>query len=257
MMGLETEPDLSGEVRLERSVFSEWVDFGANQSSQCPCAQAVMQYVEGQQGEELRGSVTGDTAWELCCRNLAREEPVHTLGTREVAQLIVYWLDEKALPWSMRDTIYKGMQEDLEKRGKTVQTEADENAMKSRWVRQRVHGELDATREAYIGRSQDTAVDLDVDFDMPEAQQVSLTAESEQEAARLLEELAGTESQECHTASVPGASSRANSDPEHEEPPLRTSQLRVGSGDGSPMIYTPFRPRVICGMVEHSGSSGS
>ena len=63
------------------------------------------------------------------------------------------------------------------------------------------------------------AVDLDIDFDMPEAQQVSLTAESEQQAARLLAEVAGTDSQESHVASVPGASSRATPDPEHEEPP--------------------------------------
>ena len=34
-----------------------------------------------------------------------------------------------------------------------MQTEADEHGMKSRWVKQRVHGELEATREAYVGRS--------------------------------------------------------------------------------------------------------
>ena len=101
------------------------------------------------------------------------------------------------------------------------------------------------------------AVDLGIDFDMPEAQQVSLTAESEQQAARLLAELTGTDSQENHVASVPGASSRATPDPEHEEPPLLISRLIVGSVVGSPMIYKQFRTRLICRMVLHSGFSGS
>ena len=87
------------------------------------------------------------------------------------------------------------MWEDLEKRGKTVQTEDDKRAIKSRWVRQRVHGELDATREAYVGRSKDAPMDLEVEGDIPEAQQESLNAQTEREATSLKMELAGNDPQ--------------------------------------------------------------
>ena len=131
----------------------------------------------------------------------------------------------------MRQVIYKDMQEDLAKRGKTVQTEADEHGMKSRWVKQRVHGELDATREAYVGRSQDAPMDLEVEGDIPEAQQESLNAQTEREATRLLMELAGNDPQERPAATVPEASSRSFSHPEPEDSPRGTSQPGIGSGD--------------------------
>ena len=72
----------------------------------------------------------------------------------------------------------------------------------------------------------------------------------------MLAELTGTVSQESNVASVPGASSRATPDPEHEEPPLLISRLIVGSVVGGPMIYKEFRTRLICRMVLHSGFSG-
>ena len=93
-----------------------------------------MRYALDQQGLELRGAVTGDTAWELCCRILSQPDDAKSLGTRELAQLIVYWLgpdqDQKnQLPSDMRLTIYKGMLEEHTGRGKRVETEPDELAM--------------------------------------------------------------------------------------------------------------------------------
>ena len=55
--------------------------------------------------------------------------------------------------------------------------------MQSRWVRQLIHRELDLAREAWLGSATDVPVDLDIEF---EEQHVSMTAESEQEAAKLL-----------------------------------------------------------------------
>ena len=90
------------------------------------------------------------------------------------------------LPEQMRSAIYKGMQEELLDRGKRVETASDEQKMMSRWVKQLVHEELDATREACLGRFDHLPLDLDVDFEMVEPQQLSITAEAEGEAARLL-----------------------------------------------------------------------
>ena len=58
--------------------------------------------------------------------------------------------------------------------------------MTSRWVRQLIHRELDLAREAWLGSATDVPVDLDIEFEMQEEQHVSMTAESEQEAAKLL-----------------------------------------------------------------------
>ena len=92
-----------------------------------------------------------------------------TLGSRDLAQLLVYWLDKKYVPEEMATTIYDGMVPDLFDRGKRVETEGDETAMKCRWVKQLVHRELDVAREEWLGRAEDVLVDLDVDFEMQEA----------------------------------------------------------------------------------------
>ena len=59
---VEAEADLNGEVRLDRSVFSEWITLGQANPTQCPCAVALMRYAFDQQGQEIRGAVTGETA---------------------------------------------------------------------------------------------------------------------------------------------------------------------------------------------------
>ena len=62
-------------------------------------------------------------------------------------------------------------------------------AMKSRWVKQLIHRELDMLRESYLGIAHDVAVDLDIDFEMAAVQQASVVAESEQEAAKIKTDL--------------------------------------------------------------------
>ena len=196
MLEQSVAEDLSGEVRLERVVFSEWLDSRQKNRERYPCAVALMRYAIDQQGLELRGAVTGDTAWELCCRLLSQPDNARSLGTSTLAQLIVYWLGPDTdgsiqLPAEMRQAIYKGMQEDLIGRGKRVETASDEQAMQSRWVKQLIHRELDQVREAWLGSAVDMPVDLDVDFEMQEPEHASMVAESEKEAAKLLTKVAG------------------------------------------------------------------
>ena len=204
MLDHEERVDMSGDVRLDRSVFSEWLRFGLAASERCRCAAALMRYAVDQQGFDLRGAVTGDTAWELCCRLLSQPADAKSLGTRELAQLLVYWLEERQLPTEMGPAIYQGMLEELHERGKRVETLDDEQAMKSRWVKQLIHGELDLAREAWLGSAKDAPVDLELDFEMQEPQQMSMAAESEQEAAKVLNALAvdgaqGVAGQSCNT----------------------------------------------------------
>ena len=111
--------DLSGEVRLDREVFTVWLHMCQMTAGRCPCAAALMRYAIDQQGMELRGAVAGDTAWELCCRILGHHEDTKSLGSREIAQLLVYWFEERQLPAEMSDAIYQGMLEDLRERKKT------------------------------------------------------------------------------------------------------------------------------------------
>ena len=58
--------------------------------------------------------------------------------------------------------------------------------MKIRWVKQLLHGELDSVRETWLSTAADAPIDLEVEFEMPEQEQQPITAESEQEAAKVL-----------------------------------------------------------------------
>ena len=209
MLDPQEHVDLDGEERVSCELFCAWVDLGRRSAAQCPCAAALLRYALDHQGAELRGAVAGDTAWELCCRLLSHPADVHTLGTRELAQLIVYWVEELQVPAEIGATLYNGMVEELQARGKRVATEQDEQAMKSRWVKQLLSRELDLTREALQHGAEEALADLDVDFDMQEPQQESLAMESEQQASALQAQLRGVPApsgrpggwgQECHEA---------------------------------------------------------
>ena len=63
--------------------------------------------------------------------------------------------------------------------------------MKCRWIKQRMHGELDITREVWLSRQEEAPVDLEVEFEMHETEQQSVIVQSEKAASRLLVKLGG------------------------------------------------------------------
>ena len=185
MLEQEERVDLRGDVRVDREMFLHWLSSGEDSRGQHHCALALQRCARDQLSAEDRGDDMRAVAWDLCCRSLSRTPDARTLGTSELAQLLVYWLEEGLLPAQMRQAIYTGMQEELLGRGKRVETAGDEQAMMSRWVKQLMHGEL----EACLSNCDHLPVDLDVDCEMLEPQQPSMTAEAEGEAGRLLSAL--------------------------------------------------------------------
>ena len=115
-----------------------------------------------QQSIDYRGSVSADTAWDLCCRLLS-VQPQHTkLSTRDTSQLLVYWLEERQVPVQMGELVYAGMLPDLRSREKRVESVEDEQLMKCRWVRQAIHAELDSVREKWAAGGEGLPVDFEV-----------------------------------------------------------------------------------------------
>ena len=187
--------DLTGSVHIPEATFMTWMACGVNDggdfdTAAYPCARAIMRYAVDQQGVELRGAVTGDTAWELCGRLLTGGTSTRSLSSTDLAQLIVYWLEQGHLPDQMRQVLYKGMVEDLTQRGKTCQTELDSQAMQCRWVKLLLHGELDAVREGCAARGDAPPVDLAVEGGLLEcAGAEPATVEAERQAEAITEQL--------------------------------------------------------------------
>ena len=223
--------DLAGEVHISQDVFAAWFASGGALPMQRPCAAIIHRYALDQQGLDFRGSVAGDTAWELCCRLLSLQPDQTKLGTRDIAQLLVYWLSESQVPSQMRDAVYGGMEADLDSRGKRVETEDDEQLMKCRWVRQLIHGELDAVRETCAAAGEDLPVDFEVDGEILEGQQKPANAEAREQATALLRDLQaqGHGAQSSLADSVAGAFADAplneDADVDGEEP---NSHLIIG-----------------------------
>jgi hypothetical protein len=162
MLEQEESVDLDGEVHIPQETFALWYASGETSATLRPCAAVVCRYTMDQQGLDFRGSVSADTAWELCCRLLSLEPRQNKLGTRDLAQLLVYWLEEGHVPAQMAHMVYHGMLADLQARNKSCVTEEDDQLMKCRWVRQAVHAELDCIREECAAQGQDLPVDLEV-----------------------------------------------------------------------------------------------
>ena len=72
-------------------------------------------------------------------------------------------------------------------RGKTAQTEHDMRLLKCRWVKQQLHGELDALREECAALGQELPIDLEVEGGLVQAEEESATLEAEKEAAAVLQ----------------------------------------------------------------------
>ena len=162
MLEQEETVDLNGEVHLSQEVFAVWFDSGATVGTQKPCAAIVHRYALDQQGVDIRGSVSADTAWELCGRLLSLQPQQDKVSTRDLAQLLVYWLEERQVPHQMGEEVYEGMLADLSARSKRVETAEDEQLMKCRWIRQAIHLELDSVREEWAAAGEGMPVDFEV-----------------------------------------------------------------------------------------------
>ena len=180
--------DLTGEVRIDRKMFCTWLLASREASDPWPCAEAVWRDAIDVLEVDLRGAVTAESVWDLCCRHPPFLEDAESFGSRDLASLIVYWLDS-TLPGEMSASMYVGALPELHQRGKTVQTDDDSMNMKLRWVKQLLHRELDSAREEFHDCSEEVAVDLQVSFDMCEMQQQSITEETERQALWLKESL--------------------------------------------------------------------
>lgn len=84
------------------------------------------------------------------------------------------------------------MEDDLPKRGKTCQTDDDEQCMKVRWLRLSIHAELDQVREARGESQQDLTVELESSTVMADSVAPSITEEAEKEAKEVMAALKET-----------------------------------------------------------------
>ena len=130
------ECDLRGEELVKPELFHAWLACAdaptqrkgcVNTSAgRCPCATVLSCFVTNTQGEDARGNIAGDIAWEVVCRHLERskdtangEEFAAVLGTISLAALVAHEIDSGSAPEELRQRIYEGMSSDLQRRGKS------------------------------------------------------------------------------------------------------------------------------------------
>jgi hypothetical protein len=185
----QRQGDLAGELNVERRLFATWIDVAVEkQAEDCaayPCAEALYAYVCEAQREDFRGSVSGDTAFELCYREAylkdvpATENPM--MGTQHITVLLYHLMeDKKLIPPDIKLRIQDGALQDLHDRGKSLEAARDEYDMWIRWIKLRVHEELEAVRDA-----KDLPTELEVFGGVAEAEEESHQAAAETVATQL------------------------------------------------------------------------
>ena len=114
----------------------------------------------------------------------------------------------------------------MKERGKSVATEDDEQEMKCRWMKQRMHSELDMTRDVWLSRQEEAPVDLEVEFEMHETEQQSVIVQTEKAASRLLKQLGGDTDASAAKSPPPALPSEGraywaadeHADPDYDDP---------------------------------------
>ena len=103
-----------------------------------------------------------------------------SMGSLDVANFILWLIEEDRLPRDLVLHIQEGAEEELTTRNKSVQTQKDYEEMWVRWIKQRIHGELDS-----VQMELDLPEQLDVFSSFQEGEQKPYSAEVELEAQRL------------------------------------------------------------------------
>ena len=144
----EMPPDLSGQVQVERKLFAVWL----NESTH-PCARALMFYASNVQREEIRGEDNGESAFDFCYRSMYHKDVPQTdapsMGSQDLANFIQWLIEDNQLPNDLVVLIRNGAVEDLRSRNKTLQTSKDQEEMWVRWIKQRIHGELESVQKVH------------------------------------------------------------------------------------------------------------
>ena len=175
----ECQPQLAGQVQVERQLFAAWLDEGTHR-----CGRALLFHASNMQREEMRGAASGDSAFDFCYRSMYQKDLPKSgspaMGTQDLANFIAWLIEDSQVPVDLSKQIQEGAVEDLEARGKTIQTPQDAEQMWVRWFKQRMHGELDAMRLVL-----DLPEDLETFSSLQEGEQKPYTAEAEEEARKL------------------------------------------------------------------------
>ena len=178
----ECAPELRGQVYVERKLFVRWLDNKDNKTRYC--GEALMFHASNMQRDELRGAVSGDTAFDCCYRSMYQKNLPNTdsptMGSQDIANFILWLIEEDRLPRDLVLHIQEGAEEELTTRNKTVQTQKDYEEMWVRWIKQRIHGELDS-----VQMELDLPEQLDVFSSFQDGEQKPYSVEVELEAHKL------------------------------------------------------------------------
>ena len=102
------------------------------------------------------------------------------MGSQDLAYFILWLIEDKQLPDDFVSFIQEGAREELAARRKNPQTDKDYEEMWVRWIKQRIHGELDSVRS-----SLDLPEELDSLGSFQEGEEKSYLADGELDAQRL------------------------------------------------------------------------
>ena len=175
----ECAPQLTGQIHVERQLFSAWLD-----SKLHLCGKALLYHAENMQRDEMRGGTNGDGAFDFCYRSMYQRDLPKTssacMGAQDLANYVLYLIEEKQLPPDVIKVLEEGAMKDLQDRNKTIQSSKDYEEMMVRWIKQKIHGELDETRGTF-----DLPDDLEMFTSFEGAEQQPYTAEAEEEARRM------------------------------------------------------------------------
>ena len=71
------------------------------------------------------------------------------MGSQDLANFIQWLIEDNQLPNDLVVLIQNGAVEDLRSRNKTLQTSKDQEEMWVRWIKQRIHGELESVQKVH------------------------------------------------------------------------------------------------------------
>ncbi len=117
MLEPENTVDPSGEIRIAQDSFKVWIAKGHSCVESSPCVHVLWRSTVNQMVSDSRGNVSVEDARHLCCRTLSHLLESESLGSKDLAQLLLYWITERQVPPDLQNRLYNDTLENVAHRG--------------------------------------------------------------------------------------------------------------------------------------------
>ena len=161
--------DESNDIFLKFEVFEKWMDATCSRPTEFPAGAVIWHTAKDVQTEDMR-QISADTVWEFCYRQLADvDAPQQVYRTTHISAMIYHWWEnaervavQSGESATLVDALFDDITDNVAEQLANALTDKDVDAIRMKWIRLKVHEELEVIHAEVMHQEEDCIVDVDI-----------------------------------------------------------------------------------------------